>query len=46
VLTTSARLIVNRASHKLRLEEHQRLISALESALEPAREPCLPQATS
>jgi ATP phosphoribosyltransferase len=42
VLTTSARLIVNRASHKLRLEEHQRLISALESALEPAREPCLP----
>jgi ATP phosphoribosyltransferase len=33
VCDTTARLIVNRASHKLRLEEHQRLISELESAL-------------
>jgi ATP phosphoribosyltransferase len=31
---SSARLIVNRASHKLRLEEHQRLIAELETALE------------
>jgi ATP phosphoribosyltransferase len=30
---SSARLIVNRASHKLRLEEHQRLIAELEAAL-------------
>jgi ATP phosphoribosyltransferase len=30
---STARLIVNRASHKLRLEEHQRLISELETAL-------------
>lgn len=30
---SSARLIVNRASHKLRLEEHQRLISELQQAL-------------
>lgn len=29
VFTSSARLIVNRASHKLRLDEHQRLISEL-----------------
>jgi ATP phosphoribosyltransferase len=43
VLTTSARLIVNRASHKLRLEEHQRLISELESVLGAAVEPCLPR---
>lgn len=35
VCETSARLIVNRASHKLRLEEHQRLISELEGVLEP-----------
>lgn len=34
VLESSARLIVNRASHKLRLEEHQALIGALEAALE------------
>jgi ATP phosphoribosyltransferase len=33
VTSSSARLIVNRASHKLRLEEHQRLISELESLL-------------
>ncbi|HEX7241009.1 MAG TPA: ATP phosphoribosyltransferase [Longimicrobiaceae bacterium] len=33
VSRSSARLIVNRASHKLRLEEHQRLISDLETAL-------------
>jgi ATP phosphoribosyltransferase len=31
---STARLIVNRASHKLRLEEHQRLIAALAGALE------------
>ena len=31
---SSARLIVNRASHKLRLDEHQRLIAELERALE------------
>ncbi|MQA92601.1 MAG: ATP phosphoribosyltransferase [Gemmatimonas sp.] len=31
VIESSARLIVNRASHKLRLEEHQRLIAELES---------------
>jgi ATP phosphoribosyltransferase len=34
VLNSSARLIVNRASHKLRLDEHQALIAALESALD------------
>jgi ATP phosphoribosyltransferase len=34
VSSSSARLIVNRASHKLRLEEHQRLIAELEGALE------------
>ncbi|HUE96294.1 MAG TPA: ATP phosphoribosyltransferase [Longimicrobiaceae bacterium] len=33
VVPSSARLIVNRASHKLRLEEHENLISELESAL-------------
>lgn len=33
VTTSSARLIVNRASHKLRLEEHQTLIAELEAAL-------------
>ena len=38
VMTSSARLIVNRASHKLRLEEHQRLLSELEAVLE-GREP-------
>lgn len=32
--SSSARLIVNRASHKLRLEEHQKLIAELEAALE------------
>jgi ATP phosphoribosyltransferase len=31
---STARLIVNRASHKLRLAEHQRLIAELEAALE------------
>ncbi|MDB4948437.1 MAG: phosphoribosyltransferase [Gemmatimonadetes bacterium] len=31
---STARLIVNRASHKLRLEEHQRLIASLAGALE------------
>jgi ATP phosphoribosyltransferase len=31
---STARLIVNRASHKLRLEEHQRLISELAAAVE------------
>ena len=31
--SSSARLIVNRASHKLRLEEHQRLIADLQGAL-------------
>lgn len=35
VCESSARLIVNRASHKLRLEEHQRLIAELEAALGP-----------
>lgn len=34
VSSSSARLIVNRASHKLRLEEHQRLIADLAAALE------------
>lgn len=34
VATSSARLIVNRASHKLRLDEHERLIRELEQALE------------
>lgn len=34
VSRSSARLIVNRASHKLRLEEHQRLIADLAAALE------------
>ena len=33
VCSSTARLIVNRASHKLRLEEHQALIAELESAL-------------
>jgi ATP phosphoribosyltransferase len=36
VSRSSARLIVNRASHKLRLEEHQRLIADLERALDGA----------
>ena len=34
VLASSARLIVNRASHKLRLEEHQRLLAELAAALD------------
>lgn len=34
---SSARLIVNRASHKLRLDEHQRLIAELEAVLESDR---------
>ena len=37
VFASSARLIVNRASHKLRLEDHQRLIAELETLLESAR---------
>jgi ATP phosphoribosyltransferase len=41
IYPSTARLIVNRASHKLRLEEHQRLISGLAAALagQPAAEP-------
>jgi ATP phosphoribosyltransferase len=35
IAPSSARLIVNRASHKLRLEEHQRLIADLEPLLQP-----------
>ncbi len=38
VVKSSARLIVNRASHKLRLEEHQRLIRDLEELLSEAGE--------
>lgn len=34
VSRSTARLIVNRASHKLRLDEHQRLIAELAAALE------------
>ncbi len=37
VARSTARLIVNRASHKLRLEEHQRLIADLERALDAGR---------
>ncbi|HEX6926545.1 MAG TPA: ATP phosphoribosyltransferase [Longimicrobiaceae bacterium] len=37
IFASSARLIVNRASHKLRLEEHQRLIGELEEVLRGAR---------
>ena len=39
VMESSARLIVNRASHKLRLEEHQQVIAQLDAVLrdEPAR---------
>ena len=40
--SSTARLIVNRASHKLRLEEHQRLLRELSSLLDgstPAPEP-------
>jgi ATP phosphoribosyltransferase len=37
VFASSARLIVNRASHKLRLEEHQRLLSELEALLDTDR---------
>ena len=33
IFASSARMIVNRASHKLRLEEHQRLLVELEAAL-------------
>ena len=36
---STARLIVNRASHKLRLDEHQRLIASLAAALEQASHP-------
>ena len=34
IASSTARLIVNRASHKLRLDEHQRLIADLASALD------------
>ena len=34
VARSSARLVVNRASHKLRLDEHQRLIAQLAAAVE------------
>ena len=34
VASSTARLIVNRASHKLRLDEHQRLIADLANAIE------------
>jgi ATP phosphoribosyltransferase len=34
LFASSARLIVNRASHKLRLEDHQRLIAELEALLD------------
>jgi ATP phosphoribosyltransferase len=37
VSTSSARLILNRASHKLRLEDHQALISELSSVTEVGR---------
>lgn len=37
VMESSARLIVNRASHKLRLDEHQQLIASLEAALRAQR---------
>jgi ATP phosphoribosyltransferase len=36
VMRSTARLVVNRASHKLRLEEHQRLIAQLADAVEAA----------
>jgi ATP phosphoribosyltransferase len=39
VSRSTARLIVNRASHKLRLEEHQRLIADLERALDGGARP-------
>ena len=42
---SSARLIVNRASHKLRLEEHQRLIAELEEALAAGEDPSPPCAS-
>ena len=38
IFTSSARLIVNRASHKLRLDDHQRLIGELEALLESRAE--------
>jgi ATP phosphoribosyltransferase len=38
---STARLIVNRASHKLRLQEHQRLIGELEEALEEQTRPAV-----
>jgi ATP phosphoribosyltransferase len=37
VCDSTARLVVNRASHKLRVEEHQRLIAELERALAEMR---------
>jgi ATP phosphoribosyltransferase len=43
VSTSTARLIVNRASHKLRLDDHQRLIGALAAVVErgaAAGSPC------
>lgn len=37
VYSSSARLILNRASHKLYLDQHQRLLSELESAIDAPR---------
>jgi ATP phosphoribosyltransferase len=46
VFASSARLILNRARHKLRLEDHQRLLAELEEALAaPARTPTPTQRT-
>ncbi len=43
IMESSVRLIVNRASHKLRLEEHQRLITELETLIRaPVESPALP----
>lgn len=44
VFSSSARLIVNRASHKLRLDEHQRLISELAELVSPGAEDASPSA--
>jgi ATP phosphoribosyltransferase len=46
VFSSSARLILNRARHKLRLEDHQRLLAELEEALAaPALTPSSTQRT-
>jgi ATP phosphoribosyltransferase len=39
IFTSSARLILNRASHKLRLDDHQRLLRQLEPLVAPATRP-------